>query len=110
MPREASAPYATFLPPPQTTPAPPSPPRARLQASLLCAAHPPAGVDGTGGAPGELTAGFFPAAGQAAPGVTRRSTTLFLLCLYHQSTKPYERLERGANRRPERIVSADPVG
>src|SRR5712671_3525866 len=36
--------------------------------------------------------------------------TSFLVCLYHQSTDPYERLERGANRRPERVIFADPVG
>src|SRR5207302_7139430 len=48
--------------PPQTAPAPPSPSLARSQVSLLCAAHPPAGGDGTRAAPGELTAGFFPRA------------------------------------------------
>ncbi len=40
-------------------------------------------------------------------GFDSRSTTSFLVCLYHQSTDPYERLEPGANHRPKRVISSD---
>src|SRR5205823_6148386 len=39
-----------------------------------------------------------------------RSTRLFLVCLYHQPTEPYERLERDTNRRPKGVIFANPVG